>query len=75
MKTTQECEGIVCFIVVLFIVGFFMFAIGNIAGQEAITNDIKQEICKEFMKNTKDYINCNTGKSIDEIIRMIKEEK
>lgn len=45
---------------------------GFVYGHDTTITSTRQTLCREFMKETPDYINCNT-KRLDEIIKMIKE--
>ena len=50
-----------------------VFGIGWCTGNDATIKSTRQTICREFIKETPNYINCNT-KGLDEIIKMIKEQ-
>lgn len=52
---------------------FAVFGIGWCTGNDVTVKSTRQTLCREFMKETPDYINCNT-KGLDEIIKMIKED-
>lgn len=52
---------------------FAVFGIGWCTGNDVTVKSTRQTLCREFMKKTPDYINCNT-KGLDEIIKMIKEQ-
>lgn len=51
---------------------FAVFGIGWCTGNDVTVKSTRQTLCREFMKETHDYINCN-AKGLDEIIKMIKE--
>lgn len=52
---------------------FAVFGIGWCTGNDVTVKSTRQTLCREFMKETSDYINCNT-KGLNEIIKMIKEK-
>ena len=70
-----DIEGVTAFVLIVVIIGVFAWIIGWLIGESSAVTNIKQEICKGFMEKTTDYINCNSNKSIDEIIKMINEKK
>lgn len=66
----KEVIGFIIFIgLLLFGAGFF---IGFVCGNDTTVTSTRQTLCREFMEETSDYINCNT-KGLDGIIKMIKE--
>jgi hypothetical protein len=52
---------------------FAVFGIGWCTGNDVTVKSTRQTLCREFMKETPDYINCNT-KNLDNVINMIKEQ-
>lgn len=66
----EECKVFWIFIILLTWLSFF--GIGWFTGNDVTVKRIRQTLCREFMKETPDYINCNT-KGLDEIIKIIKE--
>jgi len=52
---------------------FAVFGIGWCTGNDVTVKSTRQTLCREFMKETPDYINCNT-KGLNEIIKKIKEQ-
>lgn len=50
-----------------------VYCIGWVCGNDETITETRQTLCREFMKETPDYINCNT-KGLDEIIKMIQEQ-
>ena len=50
-----------------------VFGIGWCTGNDVTVKNTRQALCKEFMKETKNYISCNT-KGLDEVIKIIKEQ-
>jgi hypothetical protein len=50
------------------------FGIGWCTGNDVTVKDTRQTLCREFIKETNNYINCNT-KGLDEVIKMIKNKK
>lgn len=68
---TKEVIGFIIFIGLLLLgVGY---GIGFVCGNDTTVTSTRQTLCREFMKETSDYINCNT-KGLDDIIKMIKEQ-
>lgn len=66
----KEVIGFIIFIgLILLGVGY---GAGFVYGNDTTVTSTRQTICREFMKETPDYINCNT-KGLDGIIKMIKE--
>ena len=67
---TKEVIGFIIFIGLLLLgVGY---GVGFVCGNDTTVTSARQTLCREFMKETSDYINCNT-KGLDDIIKMIKE--
>lgn len=66
----DEIVGFILFI------GFILlglgFGIGFICGNNGIVATTRQTLCGEFMKETSDYINCNT-EGLEDVVKMIKE--
>ena len=58
-------------------VGLLFFGIGYgagfVNGNDTTVTSTKQILCREFIKETSDYINCNT-KGLNEIIKIIQEQ-
>lgn len=67
----EECKVFWIFLIPLTWVA--VFGIGWCTGHDTTVKSTRQTICREFIKETPDYINCNT-KGLDEIIKMIKEQ-
>lgn len=69
----EDIEMVGCIV----FVGLLFFGIGYgagfVCGKNTTSPDTRQILCREFMKETSDYINCNT-KGLDEIIKIIKEQ-
>lgn len=66
----KEVIGFIVFIgLILLGVGY---GVGFVCGNDTTVASTRQTLCREFMKETPNYINCNT-KGLDEIIKMIKE--
>ena len=66
----KEVIGFIIFIgLILLGVGY---GVGYVCGNDTTVTSTRQTLCRGFMKETSDYINCNT-KGLDEIIKMIKE--
>lgn len=66
----KEVIGFIVFIgLILLGVGY---GVGFVYGNDTTVTSTRQTLCREFMKETPDYINCNT-KGLDGIIKMIKE--
>lgn len=58
----------------LFLLGFGIgFGLGFCYGNDNAVTSTRQTFCREFIKETSDYINCNT-KGVDDIVKMIKED-
>ena len=51
-----SCFGIICSLIAV----LFIFGSGWCVGNYATTKDIRQDVCKNIMTQTSDYINCNT---------------
>lgn len=67
----KEVIGFIIFVgLILLGVGY---GVGFVWGADGTATETRQTLCREFMKKTPDYINCNT-KGLDEIIKMIKEQ-
>ena len=67
----KEVIGFIVFIgLVLLGVGY---GVGFVYGNDTTVTFTRQTLCREFIKETSDYINCNT-KGLNEIIKMIKEK-
>ena len=67
----KEVIGFIVFIgLILLGVGY---GVGFVYGNDTTVTSTRQTLCREFMKETSDYINCNT-KGLDRIIKMIKEK-
>ena len=66
----KEVIGIVFIGLILLGVGY---GAGFVCGNDTTITSTRQTLCREFMKETYDYINCNT-KGLDGIIKMIKEK-
>ena len=67
----KEVIGFIVFIgLILLGIGY---GVGWIYGNDRTATETRQTLCREFMKETPDYINCNT-KGLDEIIKIIKEQ-
>lgn len=67
----EECKVLWIFVIPLTWVA--VFGIGWCTGNDATVKSTRQTICREFMKETNNYINCNT-KGLNEVIKMIKEQ-
>ena len=67
----EECKVLWIFVIPLTWVA--VFGIGWCTGNDATVKSTRQTICREFMKETNNYINCNT-KGLGEVIKMIKEQ-
>lgn len=67
----KEVIGFIVFIgLVLLGVGY---GVGFVYGNDTTVTSTRQTLCREFMKETSDYINCNT-KGLDDIIKMIRKD-
>lgn len=67
----KEVIGFIVFIgLILLGVGY---GVGFVYGNDTTVTSTRQTLCREFMTETNNYINCNT-KGLDEIIKMIKEQ-
>ena len=67
----KEVVGFIIFIgLILLGVGY---GVGYVCGNDTTVTSTRQNLCREFMKETSDYISCNT-KGLDEIIKMIKDK-
>lgn len=67
----KEILGFIVFIgLILLGVGY---GIGWVYGNDTTITSTRQTLCREFMKETPDYLNCNT-KALDEVIKLIKEQ-
>lgn len=68
---TDADKEIIGFIV---FIGLILLGVGYKAGwSNGHDTAIRETLCREFMKETPDYINCNT-KGLDEVIKLIKEQ-
>lgn len=66
--------GFVVFVVFILLIFFGIgYGAGWVCGNETTITETKQTLCREFMKETNNYINCNT-KELNEIIKLIKEQ-
>ena len=67
----KEIIGLIVFIGLISLsVGY---GVGWVCGNDTTITETRQTLCREFMKETPDYINCNT-KGLDEVIKLIKEQ-
>ena len=67
----KEVIGFIIFIgLILLGVGY---GVGFVYGNDTTVTSTRQTLCREFIKETPNYINCNT-RGLDEIIKMIKEQ-
>lgn len=58
----------------LFLLGFGIgFGLGFCCGNDNAVTSTRQTLCREFIKETSDYINCNT-KGLDNIVKMIRKD-
>lgn len=67
----EESKVFWIFIIPLTWVSFF--GIGWCTGNDVTVKNTRQTLCREFIKETNNYINCNT-KGLNDIIKMIKEQ-
>lgn len=70
---SDEDIGVIGFVI---FIGLILLGIGYgagwVYGNDITITETRQTLCKEFMKETPEYISCNT-KELNEIIKMIKE--
>lgn len=64
-------ESKVFWIFIIPITWFCFFGIGWCIGNDVTVKSTRQTLCREFITETNNYINCNT-KSLDEVIKLIK---
>ena len=67
----EECKVFWIFIILL--TWLAVFGIGWCTGNDVTVKSTRQTLCREFIKETPDYINCN-AKNLDNVIKMIKEQ-
>jgi hypothetical protein len=72
---SDEDKEAIGFIVFIVFIGLILlgvgYVVGYVCGNDTTVTSTRQTLCREFMKETSDYINCNT-KGLNEIIMMIK---
>lgn len=69
----SDDESKIFWIFVIPLSWFAVFGIGWCTGNDVTVKSTRQTLCREFMKETSDYINCNT-KNLDNVIKIIKEK-
>ena len=67
----EECK--VFWIIIIPLTWVAVFGIGWCTGNDATVKSTRQTLCREFIKETPDYINCNT-KNLDNVIKIIKDQ-
>lgn len=67
----EECKVLWIFIIPL--TWFAVFGIGWCVGNDVTVKSIRQILCREFIKETPNHINCNT-KNLDNVVKIIKEQ-
>ena len=68
----EECK--VFWIIIIPLTWFSVFGIGWCTGHDVAVKSTRQTLCREFIKETSNYINCNS-KNLDNVIKLIIKEQ
>ena len=71
MISDEECK--VFWMIVIPLTWVAVFGIGWCVGNDVTVKSTRQTLCREFIKETSNYIKCNTI-NLDNVVKIIKEQ-